>query len=263
MGAITRGIKIYNVWNGDGDPVASVEFGVTVEDWGGRLVAVMTIDESDNKMSKKWDSGFSTKSDMRNYPYSVSGSYGTITLNDNGWYKNFLNGGYSLAGSRVERTWNESVQSTFSQSYIDDVKTGLGVLTLKLLDISSQMDSDVTTASLPLIVGEFENAVIKKSATSTGETPLFGGAVFKPSEAVLGITKTDEAGAPTQFLVKLAPSSDTFCEINGDNLIFPKNSYCRIKTGINSDYILTVDESTSSLSGVYGEHYYQVYLSKL
>ena len=66
MGAITRGIRLYNVWAGDGDPVASPEFGVTVEDWSGRLVAVMSIDETSNKFSKPWDSGFSARSDMRN-----------------------------------------------------------------------------------------------------------------------------------------------------------------------------------------------------
>jgi len=238
VGAITRGIKLYNVWAGDGDPVASVEFGVTVEDWGGRLVAVMTIDETSNKFGKPWDSGFSSRSDMRSHPVMVSGSGGTITLLDNGWYKNFLSGGYSIAGSRVERTWDENGETVFSQGYADKVKSGLGVLNFRLLDITTQMDSDIVKGDDPLIVGVWTNAVIKKT-NSGGKEELIegiGDVVFKAAAASVTVEE-DEAGAPLTYSMLMSPSIVDF----GTSLVFPENSFCRIASGHNKGSILKVD----------------------
>ncbi len=241
MGSITRGIRLYNVWAGDGDPVASVEFGVTVENWGGRLVSIMTIDEKNDKFALKWDSGLSSSSRMSSSPSPISGSGGDITLNDDGWYKSFLSGGYSLSGSRVERTWDENGITTFSQGYADSVETGDGVVVVRLLGMSTQMDSDVTTGDMPLIVGRWENATIKKSDNSSDEIPFKDGVVFKIANNIDPIIGTDEAGAPITYRIHLAPSTKDF----GDSLVFPKNTYCRIKSGHNEGQILAVKEGSA------------------
>jgi hypothetical protein len=238
VGAITRGIKLYNVWAGDGDPVASVEFGVTVENWGGRLVAVMTIDETSNKFSKPWDSGFSVRSDMRSSPNIISGNGGSIDLLDNGWYKNFLNAGYSIAGSRAERTWDENGETKFSQNYADSVKSGIGSLIIRLLDMSTQMDADIESSESPLIVGQWNSAEIKRTANSSGEELIdgIGDVIFKivsPSTTA----EEDEAGAPLSYSILIAPSVSDF----GTSLVFPENSYCRVFSGHNEGSVLKVD----------------------
>jgi hypothetical protein len=88
--AVTRAIKIYDVWAGEGSPVASEYHGVTVETWGGRNVAIMTISEGGTRLGADWDSGFNEKSDMRYYPRPVSGNGGTITLINSGrWFQDF------------------------------------------------------------------------------------------------------------------------------------------------------------------------------
>jgi len=246
VGAITRGIKLYNVWSGDGDPVASTEFGVTVEDWGGRLVAVMTIDETSDKFGKPWDSGFSVRSDMRSNPNTISGSGGSITLLDNGWYKNFLSAGYSVAGSRVERTWDEVGETTFSQHYADSVKSGIGVLGINLLDMSTQMDADIEASESPLIVGEWDNATIKKTANSGVEEPLFDGVIFKLALNAPPVSEYDAVDAPLEYELWLAPSVTDF----GTSMTFPENTYCRIASGHNEGTIFKVGEGSANFASV-------------
>ncbi len=55
--SITRGLRFYNVWAGAGAPVENPALGITVEDWNGTSVAIMTIDETSNKLADKWDTG--------------------------------------------------------------------------------------------------------------------------------------------------------------------------------------------------------------
>ncbi len=246
--SITRGLRFYNVWAGDGAPVASEEFGVTVEDWGGRSVAILTIDEKSNKLAEKWDSGFTSKSDMRSYPTVLGGSGGKLTLNDDGWYKSFLASGYSIAGSRVERTWNAGSEQEFSQGYAGVVKSGLGVLNVTVSDISTQMEADVTINE-PLIVGDWKDATLKK-VDSNSETKLFDGMVFKcASGSISPVMVEDEVGAPLEYWTSLSPTNDSF----QDSMPFPEESYCRIKSGHNEGSILKVNTTLANPAIISGK----------
>ncbi len=252
MAVTTRGLRFYNVWAGDGVPVANPALGITVEDWNGTSVAIMTIDETSNKLAEKWDTGFTSKSDMRSYPTVQGGSGGKLTLNDDGWYKTFLAGGYSLAGSRVERTWNAGTEQQFSQGFAGTVKSGLGVLTVTVSDIASQMDGKLTEGE-PFVTGYWVDAIIPKGKNSW-ETKLFD-MVFKcASGSMSPVTVVDEVGAPIKYNLNVSPTENDF----ETTLEFPADSYCRIKSGHNEGAILKVTSTIVPFSLVNDKKYFRV-----
>ncbi len=253
---ITRGLRFYNVWAGTGTPVANPALGITVEDWNGTSVAIMTIDETSNKLAEKWDTGFTSKSDMRSYPTVQGGSGGKLTLNDDGWYKTLESAGYSLAGSRVERTWNAGTEQKFSQGFVGTVKSGLGVLTVTVSDIASQMDDKLTEGE-PFVTGYWVDAIIPKGKNSW-ETKLSDGMVFKNATSTnYPVQEVDETNAPIRYKVIISPTNADFPW----ELEFPTNSYCRISSGHNEGVILKVDSTIAQKITTGGRQAFGVNLS--
>ncbi len=250
MGRITRGIIIYDVWAGSGAPVANPEYGITVETWASRDVAIMTITEDGNKFAKPWDTGYNSRTDMRSYPKTRGGAGGSIKLLDDGWYNSFISAGYSLEGSRVSRTWNTD---GIHQSYIDKVTQGRGDIQLTLMVMDERMNTDATNGGSPLIVGNWQNAELHRTASV--ENVLFGGMTFRQGAEDVQFTR-DEFGAPLGFNLRLIPTDPTFSD---HTLPFPENTFMRVVNGVGKDSVFPVEQS-AFLVGPAGNRTFSLYI---
>lgn len=236
MARVTRGIVIYDVWVGAGDPVPNPTYNITVEDWGGRIVAVMTITEDDFYLTEVWDNGYKQSVDMRSYPRNAGGSGGTINLLDDGWYNSFVSAGYNFEGCRVARTWNGDF---ISQHYVDKVSQNKGLVTLPLITLDDKMNATIGNGSNPLTVGNWNN--VKVERTGEGEQALFDGQTFRwadvdpANRAIL-----DDYGAIIGYTTfDFIPTDPNY---SSGLLAFPSNTYIRVNNGIGEGYVLNVNE---------------------
>jgi len=104
--SIIRGIKFYDIYAKGGVPVADPALHVTVETWGSRSVAVLTLREDGNVFAEDWDSGYSINSDAKSYPRQPSVNGGKIKLIKSQWWSDFISTGFSLDGCRAVKTWD-------------------------------------------------------------------------------------------------------------------------------------------------------------
>jgi len=239
MARVIRGIKLYDLWSNAGAPVASASLGITIETLSGRPIAVMTFDENGKRLAGSWDSGYSEKSDMRAYPLPIAVSGGTITLLNDGWYQEFLEGGYSFKGCRVQRAWSSPLAMPLGNYVVEGVSNSIGELMLTLGAASESLASDV--ASAPLVVGDWENMTIESAKGS--ETPLFEGVSFYSPESISVSVGSSGYWRPTGYNVWLVPSVDSGI----DTLDFPANSYARVKSGYNEGSIFKIPKGVKNV----------------
>ena len=249
MGRVKRQIKFYGVWGRYGDPVPSVELGITVEVVGGVNVAVMVFDEDDKRLHENWDTGFSEKSDMRVYPLPVSGSGGTITLLNSGWYSTFVSSGYSFNGCRVSRGWEGDTNIDLGNYIVKGVLQSIGEVSITLGTISDSLVADVTTA--PLVVGTWEG--VKLEAEEGGEQKLFDGMTFYAPRGNIS-RGNDSFTRPLYYTAQVVPSG----VFQPTELVFPTNSYCRVVAGYNKGTVFSVPKGTVLRGSTDGKFYFQV-----
>lgn len=249
MARVIRGVKVYDLWSNAGDPVSSPSLGITIETLNGRSVAVMTFDEDGKKLSASWDSGYTAKSDMRAYPLPIAVSGGSISLLNDGWYQQFLNEGYSFKGCRVQRAWSSPTVIPLGNYAVEDVSHGIGELILTLGSISDSLVSDVAVA--PLVVGTWDGMSVDSS--DDFENTLFEGLEFY--NPTTKIARSDNVyKRPTGYTLRVVPSDGT--EL--DELVFPENSFARIKSGYGEGSFLSVPKGTILISTEDGKKYFKV-----
>lgn len=248
---IETGIKIYGIWAGDGEPVAFPDLHISIEDWNGVDTAVMTLKESDGLFGEDYDGSSTEAVDMRVYPRDLSGSGGTIKLIDNGWYTQFQNEGFSFRGSRVDRFYtDESGVVALNTFYVSSARDLVGLIQLQLSPITKQLEKDLTGSvngyRQPFVVGEWKGVSI--DAEGSGESPLFGGTVFRhPYDSVnpFPVSKTlDIAGAPVAWNIYAVPSSAGFdwADYQGTTEL-PKNSYLKVLSGFGEGAIFSIRDN--------------------
>lgn len=247
---IERGIRVFGIWAGDGDPSAIPELNITIEDWNGVNTAVMTLVESDGFFSDSYDGSSTESIDMRYYPRALSGSGGTISLIDNGWYSTFQNAGYSFRGSRIERFYvDDSGETVINTFYISTAKDLVGLVQLQLSPIAKQLENPLSGTvdgyRESFIVGDWKGVTI--DAEGDGEKPLFDGVLFRQyyTENYTEVPKvTDSTGAPIEWDVYLVPTTSGFdWSTVGDNTTLPENSYIKVVNGVGDGSILQARDS--------------------
>ena len=234
--SIIRGIKFYDIYAKGGVPVANPALGVTVETWGSRSVAVLTLREDGNVFAENWDSGYSISSDAKSHPRQPSVNGGKIKLIKSQWWSDFISAGFSLDGCRAVKTWDgESDQYSFT---VSDISIGITDITLTLTNVYETMGNSLTVGQEPFVVGDWKGVELTRQGSE--EIPLFGGMSFRTFGGYTSFV--DFAGSPIQFNFEMIPIDTNF----SGNIVFPTDSYCRISAGIGEDSVMRIESQTIS-----------------